>query len=121
MTKLTIREEEVIRYLKQGKTNREIGQIMGVKEKTVKFYIMHINMKLKTKNRLEIVAVTSNGVVDIRLASLDSLNKNLEQLSNTILKQSTRISELESALLLHKTQTGELANKISKHSLPVGI
>lgn len=121
MRKLTVREEEVVGYLKQGKSNREIGKLMTISEKTVKLYISHINMKLKTKSRLEIVHVTSSDSKDIRLGGFDTLSKNLEELSNTILKQSTRITELEAALAQQQVQTGVLIKKVDQNSLPVGI
>jgi two-component system nitrate/nitrite response regulator NarL len=52
---LTVRETQVIKHLKLGKTNRQIGESLSISEKTVKHYIGVIKEKFCVSNRLEIV------------------------------------------------------------------
>lgn len=52
---LTDREREVIRALAQGKSNKEIGVALGIREQTVKNHISHILEKLELEDRLQIV------------------------------------------------------------------
>lgn len=49
--KLTPREAEVLLWVAQGKSNSEIGVILGMAEKTVKVHLGHIFEKLGTDNR----------------------------------------------------------------------
>lgn len=53
--KLTVREEQIVGFLHQGKTNREIGQGLGLSEKTVKHYMTVLMQKLAARSRLEVV------------------------------------------------------------------
>lgn len=48
---LTPREAEVLLWVAQGKSNSEIGVILGMAEKTVKVHLGHIFEKLGTDNR----------------------------------------------------------------------
>jgi DNA-binding CsgD family transcriptional regulator len=48
---LTRREAEVSAWLSEGKTNNEIGQILGVHPLTVKKHVEHIFQKLGVENR----------------------------------------------------------------------
>lgn len=50
---LTTREEDVVRLLSTGMTNREIGHRLFLAEKTVKHHITQILHKLPARNRLE--------------------------------------------------------------------
>lgn len=51
---LSVREEQVVRGLLQGQTNKEIAQALRLSEKTVKYYVGNLKDKLNAKNRLEI-------------------------------------------------------------------
>jgi DNA-binding NarL/FixJ family response regulator len=53
--KLSIREQQIVRLLLQGKTNKEIAQTILVSEKTVKHYMTLLMQKLQVRNRLEVV------------------------------------------------------------------
>jgi DNA-binding NarL/FixJ family response regulator len=53
--KLTVREEQIVGLLHKGKTNREIGQGLGLSEKTVKHYMTVLMHKLAARSRLEVV------------------------------------------------------------------
>ncbi|MFN6951229.1 MAG: response regulator [Albidovulum sp.] len=52
---LTVREEQVLRLLRQGSTNREIGIALRISEKTVKNYMTTLMQKLHARNRIEVV------------------------------------------------------------------
>jgi two-component system, NarL family, nitrate/nitrite response regulator NarL len=53
--RLTVREEQIVGLLHKGKTNREIGQDLGLSEKTVKHYMTVLMQKLAARSRLEVV------------------------------------------------------------------
>lgn len=50
---LTKREEDVLRLVARGQSNREIGQVLALQEKTVKHYMTTILQKLGLRNRVE--------------------------------------------------------------------
>jgi DNA-binding NarL/FixJ family response regulator len=52
---LTARETEVLRFLAEGKTNKEIARELVVTERTVKFHVSSILAKLAAGNRTEAV------------------------------------------------------------------
>ena len=54
---LSPREMTVLMWMKQGKTNWEIAQIVGVTERTVRFHVEGIFAKLDAKSRAQAVAV----------------------------------------------------------------
>jgi DNA-binding NarL/FixJ family response regulator len=53
--KLSIREEQIVRLLLKGKTNKEIAVAINISEKTVKHYMTILMQKLQVRNRLEVV------------------------------------------------------------------
>lgn len=53
--KLSIREEQIVRLLLRGKTNKEIANALKICEKTVKHYMTVLMQKLNARNRLEVV------------------------------------------------------------------
>lgn len=50
---LTKREEDILRLVAQGLSNREVGQSLDLQEKTVKHYMTAILQKLHVRNRVE--------------------------------------------------------------------
>lgn len=52
---LNIREQQIVRLLMAGKTNKEIARAIGVSEKMVKHYMTGLMQKLQVRNRLEAV------------------------------------------------------------------
>ena len=54
-TKLSVREEQIVRLLLCGKQNREIARSLDLSEKTVKSYMSNLMTKLRARNRLEVV------------------------------------------------------------------
>jgi two-component system, NarL family, nitrate/nitrite response regulator NarL len=47
------REEDILRLVAQGKSNREVGEALDLQEKTVKHYMTSILQKLHVRNRVE--------------------------------------------------------------------
>lgn len=58
---LTAREDQVLRELKLGHSNREIALSLSIKEKTVKFYMSSIMHKLGARNRVEALVAYQRG------------------------------------------------------------
>ncbi|MGH8507499.1 MAG: response regulator transcription factor [Gammaproteobacteria bacterium] len=52
---LTLREREVVTWIAQGMTNKEIARQLGVSEKTVKTHLSHVFSKLKVKRRAHLI------------------------------------------------------------------
>jgi transcriptional regulator EpsA len=57
---LSLREIEVLQWIKQGKTNDEISQILGIRPPTVKNHVQKILRKLKVSNRAQAVGRGEN-------------------------------------------------------------
>lgn len=55
---LTEREEEVLKCLKEGMTNREIAEILNITHHTVKAHVSSILYKLNCKNRTKAALVS---------------------------------------------------------------
>lgn len=53
-TGMNSREEQIAVHLLQGRTNREIAQRLGLREKTVKHYMTLLMQKFDVRNRLEL-------------------------------------------------------------------
>jgi DNA-binding CsgD family transcriptional regulator len=53
---LTRRESEVLFWLGQGKTNAEIGRILGIAERTAETHALHIYPKMGVENRYTAIA-----------------------------------------------------------------
>lgn len=50
---LSHREEQILRLVARGASNREIGEDLGLREATVKHYMTNILQKLHVRNRVE--------------------------------------------------------------------
>lgn len=50
---LTKREEDILKGVAEGKSNKEIGRDLNIQEKTVKHYMTIILSKLQARNRVE--------------------------------------------------------------------
>ncbi len=69
--KFSVREEQVLRLLMTGLTNREIAESLAISEKTVKHYMTIIMQKMNVRSRIEVVI----GAQELGLAA--SKNPNL--------------------------------------------
>ena len=54
---ISVREKEVLNWLKQGKSSWDISVIFGISERTVNFHINNIMRKLNVVNRTQALAV----------------------------------------------------------------
>jgi DNA-binding NarL/FixJ family response regulator len=52
---LSIREQQIVRLLMNGRTNKEIAISIKISEKTVKHYMTALMQKLQVRNRVEVV------------------------------------------------------------------
>ncbi len=52
----TLRERETLKWAYEGKTAWEIGVILSISERTVKFHLNNIYKKLDVTNRLQAIA-----------------------------------------------------------------
>ena len=59
LDRLSGREKEVAEFVFQGKTNKEIAELLGVKEHTVKTYVSRIYRKLHVNTRRQIAGALS--------------------------------------------------------------
>ena len=59
LDQLNKREEQILEQLSKGLSNKEIGELLGIAEKTVKHYVTNILKKLQVRNRVE-AAVIAN-------------------------------------------------------------
>ena len=56
-TILSVREREVLKWMKEGKTNWEISHILTISERTVKFHVQNILAKLQASTRGHAIAL----------------------------------------------------------------
>ena len=54
---LTDREQEVLALVAQGRSNREIGQVLFISTKTVSVHVSNVLAKLQATGRTEAVAI----------------------------------------------------------------
>ena len=59
LSQLTEREKEVLMWLGEGKSNWEIGRILDISERTVKYHISNILAKLNLVNRVQAAVFAS--------------------------------------------------------------
>jgi len=61
---LSTREQDIMRWMKLGKTNWEIAMILGISERTAKFHVSNIMRKLQVSRRAEAVyAASKRGLI----------------------------------------------------------
>jgi two-component system nitrate/nitrite response regulator NarL len=53
LSTLTEREEQILRLVSDGRSNKEVGRELGLQEKTVKHHMTSILQKLQVRNRTE--------------------------------------------------------------------
>jgi DNA-binding NarL/FixJ family response regulator len=60
--KLTLRESEVLNWVIKGKTNRDIGEILGTSPRTVNKHLEHVFVKLGVETRTAAAALALNKI-----------------------------------------------------------
>jgi two-component system, NarL family, nitrate/nitrite response regulator NarL len=68
---LTSREEQILRLVCQGQSNKEIGDTIGLTEKTVKHYMTNILQKLHARNRLEAALIAREHLTQFSLPPIE--------------------------------------------------
>jgi DNA-binding CsgD family transcriptional regulator len=64
--KLSPREKEVLRWVKEGKTTCQISSVLSISERTVKFHVRNTLRKVRASTRAQAVAVSlEKGLIDI--------------------------------------------------------
>lgn len=53
------REQECMLWMSRGRSNAEIGEILGISERTVKFHVANLMKKLNAANRTEAIAIAA--------------------------------------------------------------
>jgi two-component system nitrate/nitrite response regulator NarL len=53
LSDLTFREDQILKLVSCGLSNKEIGRELDIQEKTVKHYMTNILQKLQVRNRVE--------------------------------------------------------------------
>ena len=48
---LTLREHEVVRWISEGKSNRDVAKLLGISLRTVEKHVENIMRKLRVENR----------------------------------------------------------------------
>lgn len=67
--RLSTRELEIVALLLEGSTNRQIATRLNLSERSVKYYMTHIMLKLKARNRVQVVISARQHERSIRLAA----------------------------------------------------
>lgn len=62
---LSRREEDILRLVARGKSNKEVGRDLDLQEKTVKHYMTSILQKLQVRNRVEAAMLARKHMNDI--------------------------------------------------------
>ncbi|MEO3433625.1 response regulator transcription factor [Inquilinus sp. CAU 1745] len=72
--KLSAREEQIVRHLLCGRTNKEIASSLSISEKTVKHYMTVLMQKMNARNRLQVVLTAQQlaGATTSRIARTGS-------------------------------------------------
>lgn len=61
---LSIREREVLMWLRCGKTSWAISVILRISERTVNYHVNNIIRKLGVSSRMQAVSIAVNGEID---------------------------------------------------------
>jgi two-component system nitrate/nitrite response regulator NarL len=62
---LTAREEQILESIARGFSNKEIGRVCNITEKTVKHYVTNVLQKLQVRNRVEAALLAQKRVFEI--------------------------------------------------------
>ncbi len=70
---LSRRESEILGWVAQGKTNPEIGMILGISRRTVHKHLEHIYLKLGVENRTTAAAIAAETIRGARASTFDKI------------------------------------------------
>jgi two-component system nitrate/nitrite response regulator NarL len=59
ITQLSPREQEILRAIARGASNKEIGRELGIAETTVKIHVQHVLRKLDVSSRVQAAVIAS--------------------------------------------------------------
>jgi DNA-binding NarL/FixJ family response regulator len=63
---LTTREVEIVRLVADGQSNRDIAEVLGITESTVKVHVRHVMEKLGANDRTEAVVIAiRRGIIQL--------------------------------------------------------
>jgi DNA-binding NarL/FixJ family response regulator len=65
---LSFREEQVLDLLMKSLTNRRIGAVLGISERTAKFHVCNLLRKLQVKTRRELIEKYGNVLIQAKSA-----------------------------------------------------
>jgi len=63
---LTPREQEVLKFILDGRSNREIAEALVIEVTTVKWYVHQIYRKLNVRSRVQAIVRAHGGTVTAR-------------------------------------------------------
>jgi two-component system nitrate/nitrite response regulator NarL len=63
-SELTAREEQILKSISRGLSNKEIGRELNITEKTVKHYVTNVLQKLQVRNRVEAALLAQKRVLE---------------------------------------------------------
>ncbi len=78
--RFSIREDQIVRLLLRGKTNKEIAIALNISEKTVKNYMTILMQKLNARNRLEVV-IAAQAFTESELGDANRNSQSQRQIS----------------------------------------
>ena len=91
---LTSREAEVLFWISQGKSNHNIGIILGVKTGTIRKHVEHIFSKLNVENRTSAAVVALETFGSVAVKSKNRSDKHWAAIAGVV---ATQLGELLSA------------------------
>lgn len=56
--KFTARQQRLLAFLRQGYTYKEIGELMNISQRTVRYYVAELCRRLGAENRAQLIAAT---------------------------------------------------------------
>lgn len=72
--RLSTREEQVLRLVLRGKTNREIGSVLSLSDKTIKHYMGVLMQRLNARNRIEVVLTAQELGMEVETSPRPMMN-----------------------------------------------
>ena len=75
LSKLTEREKEILSYIIQGLSNRQIAENLYLSTHTIKVYVENILYKFNVRNRLQAAIIGVKSIYGIK-----DLNENSEEI-----------------------------------------